>query len=130
MDTNRLQLQSSSPQTPGDLGFKLIGESKQSPGKLARLWLRRKRAQNRHVWTRYLDPRMQSREWEVRLHIEKGTGAMTHIEFHSGKLKELAEEFEFPQNPSNIATLQGIQSDDPVFTMIRDWVVEVTGSAS
>lgn len=126
MDSNRLQLQSSTPEKPGDLGFKLIGESKKKPGKLLRLWVRRKIDGERHVWHRYLDPRAQSKHWEVRLHKSKDTGAMTLMQFSLKDLEGLAEDYNFPSNPPTRDALKAVENDDPVFNAVRDWVLQVT----
>lgn len=126
MEVNRLQLQSSSSATPGDLGFKLIGESLEQPGKLARVWLRRKRGGGRHVWQRYLEPAARSEEWEVRLHIKRGTGAMTVTPCTLATLATLAESYAFPKGAAERENLAAVHNEDPLFTAVRDWALSVT----
>ncbi len=126
MDVNRLQLQSSSSATPGDLGFKLVGESVEQPGKLARVWLRRKRGGDRHVWQRYLEPTAQSDEWEVRLHLKRGTGAMTLTPCTLETLEGLTETYAFPKSPEGRDSLAQTQVNDALFKAVRDWALAVT----
>ncbi len=126
MEVNRLQLQSTSEATPGDLGFKLIGESREQQGRLARIWVRRKKGAERHVWTRYLEAETRSAQWEVRLHLKRGTGAMTLAEFSPAVLDELAANFAFPRDPATLAQLKAVVNADPLFNLVRDWVVKVT----
>lgn len=128
MEVNRLQLQSSSSATPGDLGFKLVGESMEQPGKLARVWLRRKRGGARHVWHRYLEPKADSDEWEVRLHLGRDTGAMTITPCDLETLAALSERYEFPKSPEGRDSLAGLTSQDPLFTAVRDWALSVTAA--
>jgi hypothetical protein len=126
MDVNRLQLQSSSSATPGDLGFKLLGESVDQPGKLARVWLRRKRGGDRHVWHRYLEPAAQSVDWEVRLHLRRGTGAMTLTPCSLETLASLSETYAFPKEPEGRDSLAAVTMVDPLFNAVRDWALAVT----
>ena len=127
MHLNRLQLQSSSNASPGDLGFKLVLASRNDPTKLVRIWVRRKKGTGRHVWSRYLDPVAASSEWEVRLHVKRGTGAMTMQPFSVADLDGIAEEYEFLDD-MDVSGLSGIENSDPLFNALRDWVVKVTSA--
>ena len=126
MEVNRLQLQSSDTGVPGDLGFKLIGASRTDPSKLARIWVRRKKGEGRRVWTRYLDPVEASSDWEVRLHVKRGTGAMTLTSFSPAELDQLAEDYEFPKDPATLSELREVTNTDPLFNLVREWVVKIT----
>lgn len=128
MQVKRLELYTSPEGTPGDLGLKITGQAPGDETRLARVWLRRKSGETRQVWNRYLAPVPASRDWEVRLHLQRGTGAMTRVDFTPGALAELAEGYAFPKDAAAVATLQGVQSDDPVYTMIKDWVLQVTSA--
>ena len=128
MQVNRLQLQSSSSSTPGDQGFKLIGECAEQPGKLARVWVRRKRGGQRHVWHRYLDPVAASAQWEVRLHVSRGTGAMTLTPFSMDALEALSNSHGFPKGARGRAALEALDVDDPLFQSVREWALRVTAA--
>ncbi len=128
MQVNRLQLQSSSSASLGDRGFKLVGESSEQPGKLARVWVRRKKDGERHVWHRYLDPVATSTQWEVRLHIKRGTGAMTVTPFSMEALDGLGASYTFPTEPDGRDALAAVQVDDPLFRAVRDWALRVTAA--
>lgn len=129
MESNRLQLQSSAPDKAGDLGFKLIGQSKEDPSRLVRIWVRRKKGSGRHVWHRLLEPEATSRTWEFRVHLKRGTGAMTLIEASLGDLDEIAQNYSFPQHPASRAALASLEVTDPLFGKVRDWALSVTGGA-
>ncbi|MEL6181858.1 MAG: hypothetical protein AAFS10_23055 [Myxococcota bacterium] len=126
VEFNGLQLQTSPDGTPGDRGFKLVGRSKDE--RLARVWVRRKRGAGRQVWRRYLAPPQKeaSPVWEVCLYEEKGTGAMTRIDFSDDTLKRLAKEYNFPDSPDGVEALQALDIDDPLFDKMRDWAVKQT----
>ncbi len=125
VEVNRLQLQSSAPETPGDLGFKLIGEDKKQPEKIVRIWVRRKQHGARNVWHRYIAPVPTSNQWEVRLHMRKPTGAMTLVPFEGAdQLKALAKSYAFPKAPATLDALKAVESDDALFNLVRDWAVK------
>jgi hypothetical protein len=138
---NRLHLYSSSPTHPADQGFALVGQHKADPSRLVRVWVRRKALGERRVWSRLQDPRPASREWEVRVHEERATGAMTRVdfyeprgrdfirvEFHISGLDRLEQEFAFPQQPPGVEALQLSSVSDPLYKTARDWALKVTGS--
>lgn len=125
MQPNHFQLHSSAADKPGDLGFVLLGQARQEAGRLVKVWLRRKEGLGRSVWTRYLDPRAQSNTWEVRLHEERGTGAMTRVAFTLADLDRLALHYDFPQNPPGAAALRDLADPDPIYARLRAWAVEV-----
>lgn len=126
MQVKRFELYTSPEGKTGDLGFKITGQLPGDDTRLARIWVRRKSGEVRHVWNRYLAPVPESREWEVRLHLLRGTGAMTRIDFTAAALKELAEGYAFPKEDPALEELKAAQIDDPVYTLVKDWVLQVT----
>ena len=126
MRVNRLQLQSSASTSPGDLGFKLIGESVEQPGKLARVWVRRKRGGGRNVWHRYLEPVAKSEHWEVRLCVTRPTGALTAVPFSVAALDALAADYVFAVDGEVRSLLASVDVDDVLFRAVRDWALAVT----
>lgn len=127
MEINQLQLQSSSPDAPGDLGFKLVGSGKKDSNRRVRVWVRRKKGAGRQVWTRYLAPEATSNTWEVRLFERKTTGAMTFTPYNEATLKRFAKEYAFPQTPEHLDALKAVEIDDPLFHEIRTWAIEQMG---
>lgn len=121
----RFEIHTSQGGQPGDLGFTLLGLSREHPGRVARLWLRRKQGAGRSVWTRYLDPRVQSHHWEVRLHEERGTGAMTRVDFSLGELERLAASYDFPQQPEGSQALLQAPVEDPIYEQLRAWALQI-----
>jgi hypothetical protein len=127
MEVKRLEFQTSANGKPGDLGFKLTGVSEDG-SHFARVWVRKLRGPNRQVWTRYIAPVPASTTWEVRLHELIGTGSMARVEFRSDVLARFAEEYVFPKSAQSSAVLNAIETDDPVFSEIRDWAAAVTAA--
>ena len=125
MQNNRFELQSSTSDSPGDLGFKLTGESREQPGKLARVWVRRKRSATRRTWQRYLPPRSASTDWEVRVQETQGSGAMALLPYSDAELQRLAEEYTFPRDPEGRDALLALAGDD-LLKAARDWALRVT----
>ncbi len=86
---SNLQLLSLSGGAPGSAGFKLTGSSREGDG-LCRIWLRRK-----DPWTRYLDPRFRSDDWDVRCYRRTDSAFSLVEDFRVATLDTLAGEFSF-----------------------------------
>lgn len=125
MQVKRFELQTSPNGADGDLGFKITGQGKDDSTRLARVWLRRKKGPGRVVWTRYLEPVARSTEWEVRVHVIRGTGAMTCVEV---PLDDLAKSYTFPTDDPDMARLAENGVDDPVYNAARAWVMKLAGA--
>lgn len=130
MQVKRFELHSNPDGQLGDMGLKILGQARDGSGRLARVWLRRKQGDTRAVWNRYLEPVPRSRTWEVRLHLIRGTGAMTAVAFTTQALDDLAKNYSFTVDPDDTDLLKQVSVDDPIYALVRDWVLNQTTNAA
>jgi len=125
MQVKQFELQTSPGGPAGDLGFKIMGRASDDSGRLARVWVRRKKGTGRYVWTRYLEPVAASAEWEAQVHVIRGTGALTRVDFSAAQLESLTKAYAFPTDDPDFASLAETGVDDPVYNLVRDWVLKM-----
>ena len=115
---SNLQLLSLAGGPPGSAGFKLTGSAPDGGG-LCRIWLRRK-----DPWTRYLDPRFRSDDWDVRCYRRTDSAFSLVEEFRVATLDTLAEEFTFEGD--GIAVMK--PNGDIVHDTVLAWAKRVLGT--
>ena len=104
---------------PAALGFKLTGRAKEGAG-LCRVWLRRV-----YAWDRYLDPRIPSSAWDVRLFRKVDAAFVQEDAFSFELLDGLLETHSFPQAPEGLASIQ--PCGDPVHDRVLAWAKRACG---
>lgn len=115
---SNLQLLSLAGGTPGSAGFKLTGSSREGAG-LCRIWLRRK-----DPWSRYLDPRFRSDDWDVRCYRRTDSAFAVVEDFRVDTLDSLAEEFSF-----EASGLDGLKPNgDVVHDTVLAWAKRTLGT--
>ena len=116
---SNLQLLSVDGGAPGSAGFKLTGASREGAG-LCRVWLRRG-----GPWTRYLDPRFRSDDWDVRCYRRVDSAFALVEDFVVETLDGLADEFAFEAG-AEIETLK--PNGDTVHDTVLGWAKRTLGA--
>lgn len=104
----------------GEQGFTLTGVAKEGHG-LCRVSLRRVDA-----WHRYLDPRMLSEDWDVRVYTKMDSAFALMPDYTVVDLESLEEFYEFPDGGERLAELA--LNGDPVHDRAVVWARRVTGA--
>lgn len=116
---SNLQLLSVDGGAPGSAGFKLTGAARDGAG-LCRIWLRKG-----EPWTRYLDPRFRSDDWDVRCYRRLDSAFALVEEFAVETLDDLAAEFDF-QGDGDIEGLK--PNGDVVHDTVLGWAKRTLGA--
>lgn len=117
---SNIQLLSVDGSPPGSAGFKLTGSARDGSG-LCRIWLRRK-----DPWSRYLDPRFRSDDWDVRCYRRTDSAFSLVEEFRVDTLDALADEFAF-DGASELAALK--PNGDVVHDTVLRWAKRTVGAS-
>lgn len=118
--TPQLQLLQNAGGQPGELGFKLTGRAKDGSS-LIRVWLRRS-----ETWSRALNPRILSQEWDVRVFSRTDSSFTLLGDFQLSELDGLAESFDFPSSGAALSSLS--LNGDPIHDRVLVWAKRVTGA--
>jgi hypothetical protein len=104
---------------PGSAGFRLTGASREGAG-LCRIWLRRK-----EPWSRYLDPRFRSENWDVRCYRRTDSAFALVEDFSVDTLDVLADEFAFDGGDA----IDGLRPNgDIVHDTVLGWAKSALGA--
>ncbi len=97
----------------GVQGFKLFGTAKEGLG-LCVVWVRKA-----EPWARYLDPRVRSVNWDVRVSYKVVSSFTLDTEFTIRDLESLSEAYDFSQAGT---VLHGLDlQNDPIFDAVLGW---------
>lgn len=97
----------------GALGFKLFGTSKEGLG-LCAVWVRKA-----EPWARYLDPRVSSTQWDVRVSYKVDSSFTLDTEFTIRDLAMLSDAYDFSQAGTELHELD--TQGDPIFDAVLTW---------
>ena len=120
MSVSRLQLLASPGGRPGDSGFKLTGVAREGDG-LCRVWLRRKQP-----WDRYIDPRYERGDWDVRCYTREDSAFAYVEDFDFSTLDLLGERYDFNGVGADLRALG--PNGDPIYDRVLSWAKRATGA--